>query len=47
MSDSLLNPIQAEEVGAHVDTQPRRYYPADVGCKSLHFHDGIIIPVLY
>ena len=25
MSDSLLKSIQAEEVGAHVDTQPKQY----------------------
>ena len=26
MSDSILNPIQAEEVGFRVDTQPKLYY---------------------
>ena len=47
MYDSLLNPIQAEEVGVYVDTRPKRYDPNDVGCQSLRFPDGTIIPVLY
>ena len=47
MSDSLLNTIQAEEVGVCVDTQPKIYYTNGVGCQSLHFLDGTIIPVLY
>ena len=47
MSDSLMNPIQAEEVGVRVDTRPTRYYPDDIGCQSLQFPDGTIIPVLY
>ena len=33
ISDSLLNPIQAEKVSVHVDTRPKRYYPNDVGCQ--------------
>ena len=45
--DSLLNPIQAEEVGVRVDKRPKRYYPNDVGCQSLHFHGDTIIPDLY
>ena len=47
MSNSLLNPIQAEEVRVRVDTQPKRYYPNDVGCQSVHFTDGKIITFLY
>ena len=47
MSNSLLNLIQAEEVRVRVDTQPKRYYPNDVGCQSIYFPDGKIIPVLY
>ena len=47
MSNSLLNPIQAEEVGVRVDTRQKRYYPNEVRCQSLHFPDGTIIPVLY
>ena len=47
MSDSLLNPIQAEKVGILVDTRPKQYYPNDVGFKSLYFPDGINILVLY
>ena len=47
MSDSLMNPIQAEEVDVRVDTRPKCYYPHDIGCQSLTFLDGTIIPVLY
>ena len=47
ISDSLLNPIQAEEVGIYVDTWPRRYYPNDVECQSLHLPNVTIINVLY
>ena len=47
MTDSLLNPIQAEEVGFSVDTRLKQYYPKYVGCQSLHYPDGTIIPVLY
>ena len=47
MSESLLNPIQAEEVSVCVDTRPKEYYHNDVGCQSLNFSDGTIIPVLY
>ena len=47
MTDSLMNPIQAEEVEVRVDTRPKRYYPNDIGCQSLTFPDGTIIPVLY
>ena len=46
MSDSLMNPIQAEEVGVRVDARPKRYYPEDIGCQSLNFPDGTLIPVL-
>ena len=47
MSDSLMNPIQAEEAEVRVDTRPKRYYPHDIGCQCLTFPDGTIIPVLY
>ena len=47
VSISLLNPIQAEEVGVRVDTRPKIYCPNDVRCQSLHLPDGTIIPVLY
>ena len=47
MNDSLLNPIQAEEVGVHVDIRPRRYYPEDIGCQSIQFPDGTVIAVEY
>ena len=47
MSDSLLNPIQSEKFGVCVDKRPRRYYPDNVGFKSLHLPDGTIIPILY
>ena len=46
-SNSLLNPIQSEEVGVRVDTQPKRYWPNDFGCQSLHLPDGTNITVLY
>ena len=29
MDDSLLNPIQAEEVGVRVDIRAKHYYPDD------------------
>ena len=47
MGDSLMNPIQAEEVDVRVDTRPNRYYPHEIGCQCLTFPDGTIIPVLY
>ena len=47
MSDSLLNPIQAEKVSVRVGTQTKWYYHNDVRCQSLHFPDGTIITVLY
>ena len=47
MGDSLMNPIQAEEVNVRVDTRPNRYYPHEIGCQRLAFPDGTIIPVLY
>ena len=47
MSDSLLNPIQSEEVGVRVDLRPKLYYPYVVGFQLLHFPDGKNIPVLY
>ena len=47
MSDSLLNPIQAEEVVICVDTLPKQYFPNNIVCQSLHFSSGTIIPVLY
>ena len=47
MSDSLLNPIQAEEVVVCFDTQPKQYHPSDFGCQALYFPDGTIITVLY
>ena len=47
MSDSLLNPIQAEKVSVRVGTQTKWYYHNDVRCQSLHFPDGTIITGLY
>ena len=47
MNDSLLNPIQAEEVGVRIDIRPRRYYPEDIGCQSIQFPDGTVIAVEY
>jgi hypothetical protein len=47
MGDSLMNPIQAEEVDVRVDTRPKRYYPHEIGCQCLTFQDGTIIPVIY
>ena len=47
ISGSLLNTIQAEELGFRVDTRPKTYYPNDVECQSLHFTDIKSIPVLH
>ena len=47
MSDSPLNPIQSEEVGVCVNAQPKQYYPNEVECKSLHFIDVTVFPILY
>ena len=47
MSDSLLNPIQVEQFDVHVDKRPKWYNHNGVGCQSLHFPDGTIIPILY
>ena len=47
MFDSLLDSIQAEEIGVCVDTLPKKYCPNDSGCQSLHLSDGTIILVLY
>ena len=47
MEDSLMNPIQAEEAGIRVDVRPKKYYPEDIGCQSLNFPDGTLIPILY
>ena len=43
MEDSLLNPIQAEEVGVQIDTRPQRYYPDVWSAQSLSFPDGTVI----
>ena len=47
MDDSLLNPIQAEEVGVWVDNLPKRYYLYDLSAQLVSFMDGIKIPFLY
>ena len=47
MYNSLLNPIQEEELGVCVFTRPKLYYYNDFGCQLLHFYNGAIIPVLY
>ena len=48
MTDSLLNPIQAEENDVRVDTRPKRFYTSDNhNCQSIKFQDGTIIPLEY
>ena len=47
MDDSLVNPIQAEEAGVHIDLRPCRYYPPDIGCQQITFPDGTILPILF
>ena len=47
MDDSLINPVQAEEAGIHIDLRPIRYYPSDIGCQTISFPDGTILPILF
>ena len=47
MEDSLINPIQAEEIGVQVDTRPQRYYPDIWTAQSLSFPDGTVIKLKY
>ena len=47
MDDSLINPIQAEEAGIHIDLRPSKYYPSDIGCQTISFPDGTILPILF
>ena len=47
MDDSLMNPIQVEEVEVRVDTRPKRYYPDDRSKQLVSFLDGTKTPVLY
>ena len=36
MQDSLMNPIQAEELDVRVDTCPKRYYSHEIGMRKPH-----------
>ena len=47
MDEFLLNLIQAEEVGARVDTRPKRYYLDDPLAQLVSFPYGTTIPILY
>ena len=47
MIDSLMNPIQAKDHGAHVDVQPTRYYPNDWATQQVIFKDSTTIPIKY
>ena len=47
MDDSLINPVQAEEAGIHIDLRPSRYYPSNIGCQTISFPDGTILPILF
>ena len=47
MKDSLVNPIQSEEVDIRMDVRPKRYYPNDPLAQSVIFPDGTVIPVEY
>ena len=44
MTDSLMNPIQAEESDKRVDLRPSRYYP-DLYAQSITFSYGTTILV--
>ena len=46
MEDSLVNPIQCEDNGVHIDLRPKRFYPQlEDECQHILFHDGIRIPL--
>ena len=47
MEDSLINPIQAEEIGVQVDIRPQHYYPDIWTAQSLSFPDGTVIKLKY
>ena len=47
MEDSLMNPIQAEEIGVRIDTRPQRYYPDIWTSQSISFPDGTVIKLKY
>ena len=46
MEDSLVNPIQCEDNGVHIDMRPKRFYPQlEDDCQQILFEDGTIIPL--
>ena len=46
MTDSLINPIQCEDNGVHVDLRPAKFYPhCSEDCQRLLFEDGSEIPL--
>ena len=46
MQDSLVNPIQCEDNGVHIDLRPKQFYPQlDDDCQRITFEDGTIIPL--
>ena len=45
--DSLVNPVQSEYIGIHVDIRPKKYYPDESGSQTITLADGTIIPILY
>jgi len=45
MWDSLLNPIQSEEVDIRMDVRPKKNYPNDPLAQSIIFPDGTVIPM--
>ena len=47
MEDSLMNPIQAEEIGVRIDTHHQRYYPDIWTSQSVSFSDGTAIKLKY
>lgn len=48
MTDSLLNPIQCEDNGVHVDTRPSKFYPSlGSKCQCITFDDDFTIPIEY
>ena len=47
MEDSLINPIQCEDQGIHVDLRPHWFYPHldSKECQNIKFEDCFTIPL--
>ena len=46
MTDSLINPIQAEDNDVRIDIRPKRFYPNE-DCQCIRFPDGTSLPLQY